>query len=123
VATISTAIQHMPRAKTGERAADAGAEAAQPFEPRGAALRQGAGKARNLRGGWFARLKTERRHRAGGGAAEYCRAGRIGPQHAGRVRAPQPYRQRAQGMGRETWIAQAGNWDLSFVHFRHTQYG
>ena len=51
-------VQKMPRAKAGERAADAGAEAAQPLEPRRAALRQGAGEARNLRGGWFAGLET-----------------------------------------------------------------
>ena len=41
---------------------------------------------------------------------------RVGPQHARRVRAPEPYRQRAQGMSREPLIAQESELEFSPTH-------
>ena len=52
------------RAHAHQRAAEARAEAAQPFEPRRAALRQRAGKPRDLRGGGMLGLEAQR---GGGG--------------------------------------------------------
>ena len=104
------------RAKTDQPGAVAGAESAQPFEPRRAALRQGAGQARDLRGGRVLGLEADGGKRARRGGIEDRGRDRIGPQHPRRVRAPEPYRRRAQGVGREPLIAQAGELELRPIH-------
>ena len=76
------------RAQADERAAEAGAETAQPFEPRRAALRQRAGQAHDLRGARMLRIELQRRERAGRGGIEDRGGDRIGPQDARGVRAP-----------------------------------
>ena len=116
--------QRDARAKTDQRAAEAGAESAQALQARRGARRQRAGQARDLPGGEMRRLKADSGQRAGREAIEDRGGGRIGPQHAGGVRAPKPYRRRAQGMGREPRIAQAGELKPGPTHrTRRTVYG
>ena len=61
--------EHNARAQADQRAAEAGAEAAQAFEPRRAACRQRAGKPRDLRGGRMLRFRSGDRRRRPGDAA------------------------------------------------------
>ena len=71
------------RAQADQRAAEAGAEAAQPFQPRRAALRQRAGKPRDLRGGrMLGRRSAGCRQRAGRSGVEDRGGDRIGPEDA-----------------------------------------
>ncbi len=87
--------KHDARAETCQRAAEAGAETAQPFKPRRAALRQRAGKPRNLRGDRMVGRKADGGKGPRRVGIEDRGGDRIGPQNAGSVRAPQPYRVRA----------------------------
>jgi hypothetical protein len=77
-----------PGAHAHQRAVEARPEAAQPFEPRRAILRQGAGELCDLRGGRMLCLEAQ-----GGGlgracAIEYRGGNGIGPQHAAAVGTP-----------------------------------
>ena len=108
--------QHDARAKTGQRAAEAGAETAQPFEPRRAALRQRAGKPRDLRGDRMLGREADGGERPRRVGVEDRGGDRVGPQNAGGVRAPQPYRVRAQGVGREPRIGQASELEIGRAH-------
>ena len=70
------------RAEADERAAETGAETAQAFEPRRAALRQRAGQPRDLRGGRMARLEWNRGCARRRDRLENRGRGRVGPEDA-----------------------------------------
>jgi hypothetical protein len=97
--------QHDPCAVAKECAAEPAAEAAQPFQPWSCAVRQGSGKPRDLqRGGTLGidHVAGEGGRRAG---VEDRGRGRIAPQNAGCVRAPQPHRHGARGVQRKPRVA------------------
>ena len=117
--------QRDARAKTDQRAAEAGAETAQPFEPRRAALRQRAGQPRDLRGGRMLGFEAGWRQAPPGEAASKIAAA-IGLAHRTRVAS---VLHSHTGDGLRAWAASRGsvrqvNWNsVPLIGSRRTVYG
>ena len=103
------------RAVARQRAADAGSEAAQAFEPR-AFRRQGVRKPRDLGGGRLAAVEPPLRQRCGRLRAENRRASGIGEDDVLRIRRPKPSRQRAGRKRSKPSLAQPPHPRFSFAH-------
>ena len=82
------------------------ADAAEALEPRGIAVRQGAGQPHHLGSERVRGRHAPLRERMGICGAEERRAGRVRPQHPRSVRRPQPHRCCAHGVVGEARIAQ-----------------
>jgi len=105
------------RAGAGERSSNAGAEFAQPFEPRWCPNAQRRREPHDLRGGGMIGVEYARADCRRGGGAENGGADRIGPQEPAGVHAPKPSRQRARRQRRKPLVAQTAQLESGRVHY------
>ena len=108
--------QHDARAGADDRSAQAGANAAQPFEALLPGGRKRHGEARDLSRQRIVRREPYVAVLGDAGDAENCRADGVRPQQARCVGAPKPNRPRARRFGRKSRNLQIGELGLDTRH-------